>query len=284
MPPEALRPAFDRLTTQGFSRGAIDMAEVIGALPLLEQLAEAERARGPGAELRLLRLRQAITDRILLAMVDVSSTLAVIDCEGERGDALRVRLQAAEDRRARRLGLASILVGAATAALSGGLSLGGASAGGDIAGIVGGTTEASVATALLFGETSGTLRTGRNLLREIWERPPRSEFFPRTVWRYLTRRPADDPEGRTPAETVAEEWRAGERFGPPGSRTERERIALLFGPGGTYTVQELEMRDAMLDLLEASIALMSEELRVLLIELLERPAAARGPWQAPTRP
>jgi hypothetical protein len=131
-----------------------------------------------------------------------------------------------------------------------------------------------VATALLFGETSGTLRTERNLLREIWERPPRSELLPRTVWRYLTRRPLDAPDRSTPAETVAAEWRAGERFGPPGSQAERERIALLFGSGGVYTVQELEMRDAMLDLLEASIALMSEELRILVIELAERPSAA----------
>ncbi|MDO9713345.1 hypothetical protein [Paracraurococcus lichenis] len=279
-PLETLRAASDRLEARGFSRDAIDIAEVIGALPLLEQLlaaeADAARTRSSGTELRLLRFRLAVSDRIQLAMLDVSSTLAVIDCEGERGDALRVRLQAAEDRRARRLGLASILIGATTAALSGGLSLGGASAGGDIAGIVGGTSEASVATALLFGETSGRLRTERNLLREVWARPPRSELFPRTVWRYLTRRPLDAPDRPTPAETVAAEWRAGERFGPPGSQAERDRTALLFGPGGVYTVQELEMRDAMLDLLEASIALMSEALRVLVIELAERPSVAGG--------
>jgi hypothetical protein len=180
-----------------------------------------------------------------------------------------------EDRRTRRLGLASIMIGAATAALSGGLSLGGASAAGNIAGITGGAAEASVATTLLFGEASGTLRTERNLLREVWERSPRSELFPRTVWRYLTRHLPDDPDRRTPAELVAEEWRAGERFGPASSPAERDRIGLLFGAGGVYTVQELEMRDAMLDLLEASIALMSEDLRVLLIELGERSSTER---------
>jgi hypothetical protein len=141
-----------------------------------------------------------------------------------------------------------------------------------------------VATTLLFGEASGTLRTERNLLREVWERPPRSELLPRTVWRYLTRRPVDAPDGRTPAETVAEEWRAAERFGPAGSQAERDRIGLLFGSGGVYTVQELEMRDAMLDLLEASIALMSEDLRVLLIELAEWPFAERLPQEQEPRP
>ncbi|MBL6080114.1 hypothetical protein JMJ56_19020 [Belnapia sp. T18] len=273
--PEVFQPTFDRFAALGFSKDAVDIAEIIGVQPLLEQLLTAEtdaaRGRGMAAELQLLRLRLAISDRIQLAMLDISSTLAVIDCEGERGDALRVRLQAAEDRRSRRLGLASILVGATTAALTGGLSLGGASAGGDIAGIVGGTAEASVATALLFGDISGTLRTERNLLREVWEHPPRSELFPNTVWRYLTRRRLDSSDRASPAETVAAEWRAGDRFGAPGSQAERARIELLLGPGGVYTVQELEMRDAMLDLLEASIALMSEELRVLVIALADRP-------------
>ena len=272
--PKAVQPAVDWFAARGFSQDAVDIAEIIGALPLLEQLLTAEtdtaRDRGLAAELHLLRLRLAISDRIQLAMLDISSTLAVIDCEGERGDALRVRLQAAEDRRSRRLGLASILVGAATAALTGGLSLGGASAGGDIAGIVGGTAEASMATALLFGDMSGPLRTERNLLREVWEHPSRSELFPNTVWRYLTRRRLDASDWASPAETVAAEWRAGNRFGTPGSQAEGVRVALLLGPGGVYTVQELEMRDAMLDLLEASIALMSEELRVLVIALADR--------------
>ena len=272
--PKGAQPAFPRFAAWGFSQDAVDIAEIIGALPLLEQLLTAEtataRGRGLAAELQLLRLRLAISDRIQLAMLDISSTLAVIDCEGERGDALRVRLQAAEDRRSRRLGLASILVGATTAAVTGGLSLGGASAGGDIAGIIGGTAEASVATALLFGDMSGALRTERNLLREVWEHPPQSELFPNTVWRYLTRRRLDASGQASPAETVAAEWRAGDRFGTPGSQAARERIALLLGPGGVYTVQELEMRDAMLDLLEASIALMSEELRVLVIALADR--------------
>lgn len=97
--PAVLRSAADRLKARGFSQDAIDIAEIIGALPLLEQLltAEMKTARGHGmaAALRLLHLRLAISNRIQLAMLDVSSTLAVIDCEGEGGDALRVRLEAA---------------------------------------------------------------------------------------------------------------------------------------------------------------------------------------------
>ena len=261
--PEAFRAASERLSAQGFSRAAIEIADVIGAAAPLLRLGEleAEGRRSMAAELRVLRLRQAVTDRIMLAMLDVSGTLAAIDCEGERGDQLRVRLQGIESRRARRLGLASIMVGALTAALSGGLSVAGVATAGDIAGITGGVAEASVGASLLFGSASGTFRTERNLLREVWERPARSELFPPSVWRFLTRRPDGDPGRATVAEVVVNEWRAAELLGRGDPEEERSRAALLFGPGGTYGVGELEARDAMLDLLEASVALMSRDLR-----------------------
>jgi hypothetical protein len=143
--------------------------------------------------------------------------------------------------------------------------------------MTGGLAEASVATALLFGSASGRLRSERNLLRDIWERPARSDLFPGPVWRYLTRRPEGEAGRPSIAEGVIAAWRAAELLGEPGSGTERARIALLFGPGGVYTVEELEARDAMLDLLEAQIALMSGDLRLLLQELLARPGATAAP-------
>jgi hypothetical protein len=275
-PPAMASGDIDRLVGLGGPRTAAEVADAIGAGEPLLRLAvlEAEGRRGTAAQLRILHLRQAVTDRIMLAMLDVSGMLAAIDCEGERGDQLRVRLQGIENRRARRLGVASIMVGALTAALSGGLSVAG-SGSADVVAMVGGLGEASVATALLVSEASGELRTERNLLRDIREQPARSELFPAPVWQYLTRRPGGEASQPSIADTVVAAWRAAELLGEPGSEAERSRATLLFGPGGTYTVEELEVRDAMLDLLEASIALMSEDLRMLLQEL---PAAGgQGP-------
>ena len=134
--------------------------------------------------------------------------------------------------------------------------------------IVGGAAEASLGATGLFGEASGTLRTERNLLREVWERPATSAFFPETVWRYLNR-PVPERGGgfSTVAEAVIAEWRVGDRFGPPGSAEERERVALLFGPGGTYTVDDLDVRESLLELVETSVRLMNRDLRALLAEL-----------------
>lgn len=248
----------EALVAQGVSREAAQMAEVIGAVEGLEALFVAERGRA--LDVRYLMARQAVADRVLLAMLDVNATLAAIDCEGERGDSLRGQLQRIEARRARNLGLASILLGATTAALSGGLGLAGVGSAGDIVGIVGGTAEASIGGALLYGSASGPLRTRRNLLGEIQRHPEQSALFPPTVWRYLTRREAGSP---SIAEEITASWRSAGLL--------REDDPLL-APEGVFTVEDLERRDAMLDLLEARIALMSRDLRVLLEEMIERRA------------
>jgi hypothetical protein len=267
-----------RLRAAGFSPQAIAAAHAIGAGPVLLRLVAPEAAaprRGRGEE--ALWLRQAATEAIVLGQLEVAGTIAEIDCEGERGDQLRVRLQAALDRRARVLGVATILAGAATAALTGGLSIAGAATAGNIAGIAGGATEAGLATTLLFGEARGELRTPRNLLGEVWRRPERPVLIPGSVWRYLTRRDPGEPEAPSRLDRLLAEWRVPELLGAPGSETERRRAELLFGDGGAFTPGDLEIRDAMLDLLETTVALMNQDLRALLLELGARhPAAAPG--------
>ncbi|MBY0339402.1 MAG: hypothetical protein K2X11_22505 [Acetobacteraceae bacterium] len=241
------------------------VAASIGALPALHGLGTPVRGN---EALRRLALRQEVTERVLLALLDVSSTLAMIDCEGERGDQLRTRLQAAESRRARQLGIASIGLGAATAVVTGGLSFVGNNAVA-IAGITGGLAEASAGAALLLGGADGQLRHPRNLLREAWERPARSTLFPAVVWRHLSRRDAGQELSELDALVLS--WRQDGLLGAEGTPAAARREALLFGDGGRYDVSALEARDAMLDLLEARVALMSRDLRNLLLELRALP-------------
>lgn len=265
LPPPAPGQA-ERLLAGGFSADAIETAEAIGVLNRMQALIETERRVGNGVPVILAR--QAVTDRVLLALLDVQATLATIDCEGERADQLRGQLARNEARRARNLGLAGILVGAGTAALTGGLSLAGATAAGDTVGIVGGSTEAAVASMLLFGGGDGMLRTRVNLLAEIHSQPTQSSLFPPTVWRYLTRR--DAPNEASIAEEIVAEWRAAGLLEGSGEDDP------LFRPEARLTIDQLERRDAMLDLTEARIALMSRDLRQLLEEVTSRPIPVRA--------
>ena len=255
----------ERLLAGGFSAEAVRTAEAIGVLDRLQALLEAERRPGNGVP--VLLARQAVTDRVILALLDVQATLATIDCEGERADQLRGQLQRNEARRARNLGLAGILVGAGTAALTGGLSLAGSTAAGDTVGIIGGSSEAAVASLLLFGGGDGLLRTRANLLAEVYRHPVQSSLFPPTVWRHLTRRAA--PGEASIAEEIVAEWRAA-------GLLESEDDP-LFRPEARLSIEQLERRDAMLDLTEARIALMSRDLRQLLEEVTARPVPIRRP-------
>ena len=67
------------------------------------------------------------------------------------------------------------------------------------------------------------------------------------------------------------EWRGPDILGEPGSQTERERAPLLLGEGGVYDVSLLGVRGSMFDLLEASVGLMHQDLRLLLGVLARRP-------------
>jgi hypothetical protein len=260
LPPPAAGQA-ERLAQAGFSAEVIRTAEAIGALDRMQALVETERRPGNGVPVILAR--QAVTDRVVLALLDVQAMLATIDCEGERADQLRGQLARNEARRARNLGLAGILVGAGTAALTGGLSLAGSAASANTAGIVGGSAEAGVASLLLFGGASGVLRSRSNLLAEVYRQPAQSTLFPATIWRYLTRR--DAPGQPSIAEEIVAEWRSA------GLLEEPEAEEPLFRPEARLAIEDLERRDAMLDLTEARIALMSRDLRQLLEEVTARP-------------
>jgi len=271
----ASRP--EALVARGLSPDAVRTAEIIGALGALEALLTAEQLGRPSLD--LLFARQALTDRVLLAMLDVSATLGAIDCEGERGDQLRGELQRREARRSRNLGLAGVLVGATTAALTGGLSLWGAEASGNVAGIVGGSLEAAIGGALLNSGTSGTLVSRGNLLGEIHRLPGHSTLFPPTVWRYLTHREA--PGQANVAEEILAQWRRA------GLVEDADGEDALFLAEGRFSIGDMERRDAMLDLLEARVALMSRDLRLLLDELVSRPLprpGGRGPARSAGTP
>ena len=250
------------------------MADAIGALPLLLRLPELEAGAvsDRDAALALLQVRQALTERLLLATLEVSGVLAEIECESERGNQLRDRLQRVENARTRQLSLASIFIGATTAILSGGLALARPQASAaSVVGTVGGTAEAGAGLSLQIGSRTAGLTTKRNLLREVWEGPERSTLLPQFVWRFLLRPVPGDPEGRTVRAKLIDEWRADGRLGEPGSQAERDRIALLLSRHGRFAVEDLLVRDAMLDLLQSDVALIHQDLERLLRELMARP-------------
>lgn len=259
------------VSARRFTPQAHDIAEIIGAEDLLMQLAALEAEATPTIErpsLRRLQVQQQLSNRILLAFLDVARTAAEADCEEERADQLADRLQEVRDKRIRRQTLIAIVGDAMIGIVAGGLSLALEETASAATAILGGTVATGFGLAAFFDQSRYEFRHARNILREVWEGPESPTFIPPSVWRHLNRPLSDDPAGRSLRESLIARWRQDGRFGEAGSTTEQRRIALFFGEGGSYEIEDLRARAAMLDLLEADINLMSQDLERLMQEVL----------------
>ncbi|WP_447979423.1 hypothetical protein [Candidatus Nitrospira bockiana] len=249
---------------------SMEIAEIIDALPLISYIATRQGTPGTlEGEVALLKAKQQLLGRILLANLEVSSTAAEAGCEQERADWIADRLEEAQASRVKYHTLAGVIFGGLANILAGGLALAaGETAAGEIASIVGGAFGTLFGASALFQETEQAFRHPRNLLREIWEGPNDTKIFPRSVWRYLNRTRTGPGTGQTLRQEIIARWQDERRLGPAGSDLQARRAALLFGDGGIYEIQDFRARAAMLETLQASINLMHEDLEQLIREVL----------------
>ena len=82
----------DNLSGLQISDESLLTANILGITPLLMEW-ETKFKKKQLTDIQELTLKQKIINRIILANLEVASTLAYIDCEGERTDHLRDRLQ-----------------------------------------------------------------------------------------------------------------------------------------------------------------------------------------------
>jgi hypothetical protein len=260
------------------STRAIETARVMDILPLVSRLAALQQT-GDTQSFSFFELRQALTDRLLLTVFEVSSAVAEIVCERDRADQVADRMEEIDAARVKRLTLVSIVVSGVASIVSGGIGLaGGATTASDATEVSSGVLASMFGGTALFAASRQEFRHERNLLKEVWSNPKQSTVFSPTVWRFLQRGFRDQPS--TARDEVINAWRQEGRLGERGSSDEQERIILFFGQGGTYSATELRARASMLETLEAHIQLLSEELEIFLREITRQrmqQAPQRGP-------
>jgi hypothetical protein len=250
-----------------FSPESLRVAETLGVLPLLNDLADLSASR-PYNVLDILVRRQLLTERTQLALLEIASTTAEIICERDRADQLADRIDEVDGARVKQLTIASIVVGGIAAIVTGGIGLaGGVSTGADASTVGGGVLSSWLGVSALFVESEVELHHDRNILRELWEDPDESEIFSPIIWRYL-HRPAD-VDRESPRNEVVNGWRQKGRLGEEGTDDEKQRRHLFFSSGGRYASPDLRARASMLETLEATLRLMHEELEVLIREVSE---------------
>ncbi|MGC4096515.1 MAG: hypothetical protein QM706_05310 [Nitrospira sp.] len=264
------QPADPAVLDGRFSPQSQRIADSLDVKDLLVQLTslEAQADRDVSSSLHRLHVQQQLSNRILLAFLDVARVAAEADCEEERADQLADGLQEIRDQRIRRYTLIAIVGDAMIGIVSGGLGLAVQETASEAVAILGGTVATWFGLSAFFDDTRYEFRHARNLLQEVWTGPIDSALMPSTVWRHLTHPLNDDPVHYSLRESLVLRWRQDGRLGEAGSEREQRRIALFFGDGGSYDIEDLRARAAMLDLLESDINLMSQDLEQLLEEIL----------------
>ncbi|HET6675562.1 MAG TPA: hypothetical protein VFG71_09495, partial [Nitrospiraceae bacterium] len=250
-----------------FSPESLRVAETVGVLPLLNDLADLNASR-PDNIMGILVRRQLLTERTQLALLEIASTTAEIICERDRADQLADRIDEIDGARIKQLTIGSIVLGGIAAIVTGGIGLaGGVSTAADASTVGGGVLASWLGVSALFVQSEVELHHDRNILSELWDDPDEPEIFSPIVWRYLHRSP--DSTRESPRTEVLNAWRQKGRLGQEGTDDEQQRRELFFSAGGRYASPELRARASMLETLEASLRLMHEELEVLIREVSE---------------
>ncbi|MDO7885597.1 hypothetical protein [Hymenobacter cheonanensis] len=254
-----------------YPRRTLLTANAVGILPALQTLlglqAAARQQPSPATELAVLRQRQLLAAQIALVSSTVASLAAELDCEGERADQVAGYLKNQDDRRTQRLNVLSITVGAASGI---GTTVIGNQGGQYAFGIGGGLLAAGLGLLTLRqnGHTAEFTHR-RNLLADVWAEKPASEVFPPSVW-YLLTNPAFSNSGQTSiAHNTRQRWQHYGQLAKPNSKEGKELSALLFGPGGQYSADQLTVRASMLNELQSAVRLLNQELQGLLLVLNE---------------
>lgn len=258
-------------TPKTFSWRAIQTAQVIDVLSLLNrfEILEERSISSSTDAIRLHGVIQEILSRVTLAMLEVSSTVAKTTCEIERSSEVVDRLRVAEDVQIRRQTLLAIIIGAGTAAATGGLSIADISGVAEgVVSIIGGTVAGALGVSALYHENKGSFRHPDNILQEIWEDAEVPVYVPPSVWRFLRRPMRKDENQRTYRDEIIAGWRQEGRLGDQGSDEEATRARLFFGEGGVYTTKDLQRRTHMLDSLRATVSLLNQDIEQLVRELM----------------
>jgi hypothetical protein len=271
--PETLQYCIaDSTTKVRFSLRARNIAASVGAMPTLNKFAFLEKKSITGsdsAKLALLYVRQEIDERLSLALLDLSSVLAEIDCERERAIELRSYLQNLINRKVKTLNIASIVVGSAGAIAAGTVSIYEPDANKTIQfiSITAAIGSGYWALRQIFIDRKAYFSHNRNHLTDIWEGPKQSAIYPPTIWHFINKEFTSNGKITTGRQILIKQFEESGLM-TKGSKQYNQRAILFFGKGGNYNIDDLSDRINMLELLETEINLMKYDLKRLHQEII----------------
>jgi hypothetical protein len=254
-----------------FSDNSLYLAYSLNIDTLLQTLCETEKqyqlSRTPYLRDRYDREKQRVSEKVNLAFLDMTSLKAELDCEEERARQVGMYLQNKVGKREKLYAVAGIVSGAVlgVAASTVGLSSGDSKLP-DILGLVGGMGGAALGFKALAVDKKVEFLHDRNQLRDIWEGRDTAQFFPPAIWFYLNNPRNPQASSSSLRLQLIGKWMAFDQLSDANSQQRQEQIDLYFGKGGEYNADELNMRARMLQQLESTIMLITQDLKTLLSE------------------
>ncbi|MBS1550167.1 MAG: hypothetical protein JSS94_09950 [Bacteroidetes bacterium] len=264
----------DTLLSNRFHEKELNLAHSIGISQLLSDYIQLKKKQKqqPSLEnqLQQIQLKQSINSKMDLASLEISSVAAELDCEEERITQIASYLKEKEAKTETRLTVGSIILGSATAIVTGVL-LGSdsESKAADYIGVGVGIADAALGIMILTNHRKVVLKHERNVLREIWTSSPTSSVYPPSIWYYLNYANPNHPGETSLRAQLIANWK---NYGQVRKSKKEAELDIYFGNGGTYTTDQLDNRASMYDQIESTIKLMKQDLRnlTLNIEKLEK--------------
>ena len=247
--------------TQTFNSNTLNLANAIGIIPSLNSYVQLidKRDSTLAHQIKLLKLKQSIDQRIHNASLVVSAVSSEMDCEEERTSQIANYLNGKKSDLESKLTIGAIVVGASGAIATGGTIKNEKLSNG--IGIATGITEATLGLLMLFNKRSIQFYYERNALSEIWYGRKTSKLFPAFIWYYLTFENSLADNSTTIREQIIDKWTTTGQLDLVNDA--QKSIDLYFGSGGKYNADQLENRADMYDQLESHINLLKQELMTL---------------------
>ena len=237
-----------------------DTAELLGITPLIDRLSKLEPEPSsdsvdppgnPAKELERLNLKQQLTEKVLIATLQVRDVTARIDREIARSNRIQGSLEDKRDRAIKLNSLANTVGMGIIAEIGQAGEMKVNEIPGETTELVGGGIGMALSALALQQQSGGKqrVRSKPNMLARIFNCHTDGDTeYPQVIWSYLNRVPVGSKDGQTRLESLFKHWQRYKYIGNLRLASSRPRIASLTNTG-THGVTNIALLQDQTDLL-----------------------------------